>query len=80
MKYYDSNFEFLLCTFRAGLFRINVCLYILNLCILRKDKNIRGSVHRLAIYMYGTRNIEFKFSQLRGHLAKLIEQTVQGFL
>ena len=80
MKFYDSNFELLLSIFSAGLFSLNVCLYILKFSISRKDKNIWGSVHRLAIYMYDTKNIEFKFSQLRGHLDKLIEQTVQGFL
>ena len=41
---------------------------------------MRGSVHWLAIYMYDTENIEFKFSQRRGHLIKLTEQTGQGFL
>ena len=43
-------------------------------------KDNQGSVHRLAIYMYDTENIKFKFSQLRRHLIKLTEQTVQGFL
>ena len=80
MKFYDSNFELLLCTFCAGLFQINVCLYILNFCIVKKDKNIQGPVHKLAIYMYDTKNNEFKFPQLRGHLIKLIKQTVQDFI
>ena len=79
-KFYDSNFELLLSTFSAGLLSLNVCLYILNFCISRKDENIRSSVHRLAIYIYDTKNIEFKFCQLRGHLIKVTEQTVQGFL
>ena len=80
MKFYGSNFESLLSTFFAGLFSLNVCVYMLNFSILRKDKNIRGSFHWLAIYMYDTEKIEFKFSQWRGHLIKLTEKTAQGFL
>ena len=38
-KFYDSNFEPLLSTFCTGLFSLIVCLYILNFCISRKDKN-----------------------------------------
>ena len=39
MKFYDSNLELLLSTFSAGLFSFSVCLYILNYCISKKDKN-----------------------------------------